>query len=301
MPAIGLIVTSARERLHQSLIQLVMQDRVSEFGHYRPSSFLNRLLTLAQNSPRNWFGQQFAQLVRKIFINATSLPVDIAVGGVRMRCYLKDNNSEYKFAFMPWRFDQVEREFLAKATKPEGVFVDIGANVGIYTLHMATHITASARIIALEPNPPAYDRLKFNVDATKAVSRDWPRVDLVPFAVADSDTILDLHLDPNNLGSSSVAGQSRGAGKVRVTCKPLLTILADLGVQKVDSLKIDIEGAEDMALIPYLNEALEENLPSCIVIENSEHLWKMDLVGALKKRGYKTELRNRMNTIYTRS
>lgn len=277
-----------------------MPDITSEFGRYRPSPLLNQLLTFAQNAPRNWLGQQFAQLVRKIFVRMATLPTDIAVEGVRMRCYLKDNNSEYKFAFMPWRFDQVERDRLAMAVQPHGVFLDIGANVGIYTLHMATKMPTSGRIIALEPNPPAYKRLKFNVEATKAVNKNVPQIDLIPYAVADSDTILDLHLDPKNLGSSSVAGQNRGAGVVRVTCKPLLSILFDLGIQKVDALKIDIEGAEDMALMPYLEGALDENLPSCIVIENSEHLWKSDLVGALKKRGYRAEIRNRMNTVYCR-
>jgi FkbM family methyltransferase len=277
-----------------------MPDSHSEFGHYRPSPFLHQMLTFAQNAPQNWLGQQFAQLVRKLYVRMATLPTDISVGSVRMRCYLKDNNSEYKLAFMPWRFDQTERECLARAVSTGGVLVDIGANVGIYTLHMATHVPSSARIIALEPNPPAYERLRFNVEATKAVTKDWPQIDLLPFAVADSDTILDLHLDPNNLGSSSVATQSRGAGVVRVTCKPLLHILSELGIQKIDALKIDIEGAEDMALMPYLQDALDEQLPKFIVIANSEHLWKQDLVGALKKRGYKTQIRNRMNTVYVR-
>jgi FkbM family methyltransferase len=277
-----------------------MPDITSEFGRYRPGPWLNQLLTLAQNAPRNWLGQQFAQLVRKVFVRSAKLPADIVVEGIRMRCYLKDNNSEYKFAFMPWRFDQTERDCLAKAVPAHGVFVDIGANVGIYTLHMATNMPASGRIIALEPNPPAYERLRFNVEATKAGTMDWPQMDLIPYAVADRHTILDLHLDPKNLGSSSVAAQNRGAGVVRVTCKPLLDILSEMGVQKVDALKIDIEGAEDMALMPYLQDALDENLPSCIVMENSEHLWKSDLVGALKKRGYWADIRNRMNTVYRR-
>jgi hypothetical protein len=36
------------------------------------------------------------------------------------------------------------------------------------------------------------------------------------------------------------------------------------------------------------------------VVENSEHLWKLDLVGALADRGYAIRMRSRMNTVYRR-
>ncbi len=275
-------------------------ERETQFGHYRPRPILAWLLSSAQNAPRNWIGQQYGQIVRKILVNLGSLPIDLNVGCVRMRCYLKDNNSEYKFAFMPWRFDQFERDYLVRSIPADGVFLDIGANVGIYTLHMATHLSSAARIVSFEPNPPAYKRLEFNVISTKAVSKEWPKIDLLPFAVGDRSKVIDLHLGTRNLGSSSIASQSRGAGAVKVACKPLLTILAELGIEKVHALKIDIEGAEDMALVPYLGNVRDEHLPDCIVIENSEHLWKQDLVGALNNRGYKSAFRNKMNTVYQR-
>ena len=218
-----------------------------------------------------------------------------------MRCHLRDNKSEYKFAFMPWRFDLMEREFLIKQLPSDGVFVDIGANVGIYTLFVATHLSSAGRVVSLEPNPPAFDRLSFNVAATKSNREQWPRIDLLPVAVADKHQEIDLHLDARNLGSSSVKASNQSSGVVRVKCQPLLDLLNSLSINKVDAIKIDIEGAEDMALYPYLESAAEENLPNCIIMENSQHRWKWDLVGMLEKRGYQAAITTRMNTVYTRS
>jgi len=48
---------------------------------------------------------------------------------------------------------------------------------------------------------------------------------------------------------------------------PLHQIVSEAGVTRVDALKIDIEGFEDTALVPYLQEAPEHLLPKRIVIE----------------------------------
>lgn len=282
-------------------------DVTSEFGHYSPSPIFGALILFAQNRKQNFVGKQLAQLVRKIVIWFAKLPLDVTVGSIKIRCYLRDNNSEKKFVFMPWRFDQRERELLVNSLPRNGTFIDIGANVGIYTLTAATHLSSLGRIVALEPNPPAFERLCFNLKATQSGRADWPRIDALQIGAGDAIRELDLHLDPNNLGGSSVATHAaalaarNSGGRVRITCKPLLVILEELSIEKVDALKIDIEGAEDMVLLPYLTEAPDDKLPSCLVIENSEHLWKLDLVGALSARGYKVQMRSRLNTVYRRA
>lgn len=161
--------------------------------------------------------------------------------------------------------------------------------------------------MALEPNPPAFERLCFNLKATQSGRADWPRIDALQIGAGNATSELDLHLDPNNLGGSSVAihapalAARNSGGTVRITCKPLLVILEELSIDKVDALKIDIEGAEDMVLIPYLTEAPDGKLPTCLIVENSEHLWQLDLVGELNRRGYKVQMRSRLNTVYRRA
>ncbi|MFM2220504.1 MAG: hypothetical protein RLZZ553_252 [Verrucomicrobiota bacterium] len=280
---------------------IMTPDTTSKFGQHKPSPILSSLISIAQSAPHNWLGKQIAQLVRKIVVFSSKAPIDITIGEIRMRCHLRDNNSEYKFAFMPWRFDELEREYLVKHIPSNGIFVDIGANVGIYSLFVATHLSSSGRIIAMEPNPPAYGRLSFNISSTQEGRKEWPKVELLPVAVADVHQEIDLHLDAKNLGSSSVKNSAQSVGVVRVKCQPLTEILESLSINKVDAIKIDIEGAEDLALAPYLESAPDASLPDCIVMENSQHLWKLDLVGLLQKRGYRAAITTRMNTVYSRS
>ena len=48
-------------------------------------------------------------------------------------------------------------------------FVDVGANVGLYSLFVATRARSRARILALEPQPGIVDRLRFNLAANPDV------------------------------------------------------------------------------------------------------------------------------------
>ena len=281
-------------------------DTSSPFGSFPPSGFYARLLALSQGAPRNVFGKQLSGLARDLYLWRGPLPADVSVGDLRMRCYLRDNTCERKFVFTPWRFDPQERAAIAAALPPDGVFVDIGANVGLYTLLAAAAMNTHGRIVALEPYLPAYQRLCFNIAATRAGRPDWPRIDALLLGVADDSRARSLTIDPGNLGGGSMAGggarfSRAGAGdSVRVSCRPLMSILADLGIETVDVLKIDIEGAEDVALCPFLHDAPAELLPRRLVVENSDHIWKTDLRAALAARGFTLSLRTRLNSVYGR-
>lgn len=281
-------------------------DNQSAFGRYRLNPFFQALLSFAQNTSQNWLGERLAKLIRKLILAWSKLPIDLTVGPIKMRCYLRDNYSEKKFAFMPWRFDGPERQLLLDIIPCDGTFLDIGANVGIYTLTVATHLNSSGRVVALEPNPPAFQRLCFNLSATQAGRAGWPKVDALQIGVSNRSCELELHTDPGNLGASSVApnahvvaGDSE-TGVVRIACKPLISILEELRIEQVDVIKIDIEGAEDTALFPYFDEAPEASLPRCLIIENNEHLWKLDLPGLLGRKGYRVHMHTRLNTVYLR-
>ncbi len=276
-------------------------DTTNPYGHHAPPRWIARLIAFAQGLPQNWFGQQIAQIIRRLVLKLAPLPIDTSVGALRMRCYLRDNNSERKFLFMPWRFDLLEREWIARELPRDGVFVDIGANVGIYSLSASQSLGPAGRIVAFEPNPPAHQRLSFNLEATRAgATAGWPKVDILQIGVSDAEGEFELRLDAGNLGGSSISINHQSGGTVRVRCRPLLTVLTELGIGAIDALKIDIEGAEDRALIPFLATAPDALLPRCIVIENSEKLWSQDLTGAILGKGYAVAKRTRMNTVYRR-
>ena len=273
----------------------ITRDR---YGFHAPSRLIAWLISLAQSSPHNWMGRQLALTLRKLVLIFGTQPIDTAVGSIRLRSYLNDNVSERKFIFLPWLYDQAERDLVAENLPADGVFVDIGANVGIYSLWACQYLSGNGSVLAIEPNPVVFDRLRFNLEANQVTRPDWPQVRTMAVAVSDQDNIVALNLDRTNLGGSSLVSHPGSNDKIQVNSRPLLSLLSICSINRIDILKIDIEGAEDIALMPFLEKAADTLLPRFMIIENSEHLWQSDLVAAIKNRGYEVTMRTRMNTIY---
>lgn len=279
------------------------------FGARAPSRWWQFVIELCHRPSAPVISRLCAPFARKFLLKRPALlPVDLQLTDFKLRCYFTDNYSEKKFVFTPWRYDVRERLLLAKSLAQGGVFVDIGANIGLYTLTAAKALAGkSGRIIAFEPNPPTLARLEANIAANPELFGDNLQLDLLPIGVADRERAFTLQVDGDNLGASSIAQKccSPAAGErqssVEVQCRPLLDVLAELKVEGVDALKIDIEGAEDLALCPYLKQAPEALLAHTIFIENSQHLWSVDLFEQMEKRGYRRVYASRMNSVFVRS
>ena len=272
-------------------------DAQNEYGYYKPGQAIAWLIRTAQNAPHNWLGRIVALAIRKLVTTFNNQPVDTEIEGIRLRCYLHDNVSERKYLFLPWLYDYAERIFLAEHLPADGTFIDIGANAGIYTLHACRALGSGGTVIALEPHPDVYHRLLFNIECNRK-SSNWPHVITLQSAVGDRDGELGLRLDLSNLGASSLVRDSHVTGTIPVQVTTLAGVLDAHQVRTVDIIKIDIEGAEDLALLPFLTSADTRLLPRFLIIENSEHFWRHDLVGYLLSHGYRQVTRTRMNSIY---
>ena len=277
------------------------------FGTREPAKIWQSLIALCHRSSGPFISRLIAPIVRKIITRSPALlPIDIHVGGLNLRCYFIDNYSEKKFVFTPWRYDKQERELLAQVLEKGGTFVDIGANIGIYTLTAAKTMTGKKGIIiAFEPNPETFARLMFNLRSNIADFDNQPEIKALNIGVADKETTFTLQVDHANLGASSIRSKNRQqektapgkTGTMEITCRPLLDILKEFSITRIDALKIDIEGAEDIALMPFLEKAPDSLLPGILLIENSAHLWERDVFGRAAERGYTKVFRNRMNTV----
>lgn len=272
-------------------------DTSAEYGTYTPAPIIRRLIRLAQHCPDNWAGNQLALIIRKLVRKTAAMPLDSQAADIQMRFYLHDNVSERKFLFMPQRFDPAERQLIQQLLPADGTFIDIGANVGIYTLTAARVLNHQGRILAFEPNPPAFARLQFNIKANPDISA---HITLLQEGVSDQDAEFELQLDTGNLGGSSLKSRAASTQRVSVRCRPLLQVLMDQKITRIDMLKIDIEGAEDMALAPFLQQADDPLLPDYIIIERSERDWQIDLHALLQQRDYQQRLETRMNRIFQR-
>jgi FkbM family methyltransferase len=122
--------------------------------------------------------------------------------------------------------------------EPE-VIVDLGANVGLSVLSFATRFPR-ARIIAVEASPSTFGRLERNVGAL-------PQVTTVHAAVSGSDGTLPFYEGDGSWAASLHRGGDRAIVH-EVPALTLETLLDRYGIEQVDLLKVDIEGAEGAVL-----------------------------------------------------
>ena len=264
------------------------------FGAYTPSGFQRAIIRLTRSVPETWLGKRIAFAARRLALAGLKSPLDVDVFGRKVRVHPEDNVCEKRVLFTPQFFDPVELQVLAAAIRDGFTFVDLGANVGIYSLFVAGLAGRKARILAVEPQPEIYRRLAFNVAAN-----DLGTIRTLQCAVADRDGTLDLFIDRGNRGQSSIAMVT--GEKVSVPSRTLEGVLNEAGFERVDALKIDIEGAEDTVLVPFFSTAPERRWPALILLEMSSDRWKTDCVKLCIDHGYRISQRTRLNVILRRT
>jgi len=130
-----------------------------------------------------------------------------------------------------------------------GVFVDVGAHIGYYSLKAASMVGPGGRVLAIEPNPDTVRRLRANIRASGASN-----VTVAPVACSDSEGVLELFAAAHiNTGASSLSEANAShfgpvTAAYRVQGRRLDGIVQESGVTRVDVIKIDVEGAEFMVL-----------------------------------------------------
>jgi FkbM family methyltransferase len=118
-----------------------------------------------------------------------------------------------------------------------GVVLDVGANCGAFSVHIA-RLHPEAVVHAFEPGSRARELLERNVAA-------YPGVVVHPVALAADDGELPLHLDATDIGQSSLHPPDGSSGPTElVTVRSAAGWVAEHGVERIDVLKVDVEGAE---------------------------------------------------------
>ena len=127
-------------------------------------------------------------------------------------------------------------EFLLDYLQPGMTVVDVGANIGYFTLLSATKVGASGRIVAYEPTPRIAARLRENVELNRSAM-----VEVVEAAVSDRESTMTFYESPEDPEANNLY---HGGSPVTVRAVKLDEDLSRRGVERVHLLKIDAEGAE---------------------------------------------------------
>jgi len=275
-----------------------LSNDLSPFGRYAPQGAIARLLDLTRGASASWAGKRRAFFLRSMAMKALKgKPLDVEALGARMRLYPNHNVCEKRILFTPQYFDLAEREYLLARMTPEFNFIDIGANIGGYSLFAAAAAGPRARILAIEPQPEIFERLVYNIG-----QNPFATIKAIACAVADRDGDITLFIDEDNRGESSmrmINSDTQGE-RVRVPAKALMTIVTEEGFERIDALKLDAEGAEDLILEPFFRDAPEALWPGLLFMEFVPERWGIDLASLLAGRGYVQVLRTRRKAAFER-
>jgi FkbM family methyltransferase len=139
--------------------------------------------------------------------------------------------------------------------------VDVGAHVGKYALVAAQMVGEDGKVIAIEAHPRNFDALLRNMhlNGLKNV------IAINAAAFNEDDNILELRGSRDDMYSLKLSG----GAKVKVKTRTVDSILKQLGIIKVDWVKIDVEGAE-VEVLEGMREVIKNNPKIKILLE----IWK---------------------------
>lgn len=134
--------------------------------------------------------------------------------------------------------------FFRKYLKRGSVVIDVGASWGVHTLYTSKLVGQEGKIIAIEPCPRAFKELKWHLERNhclNVISLDYAASDEGNTITLFSDAVSDKFFIKSDTALSNF-------NKEVIPAKKLDTIAGELSLQRVDLIKIDVEGAEDKVL-----------------------------------------------------
>ncbi|GAA2921593.1 FkbM family methyltransferase [Streptomyces enissocaesilis] len=159
--------------------------------------------------------------------------------GARVAVDTQDLIQRYLYLFGVW--EPYMTGWLQRRLRPGDTYVDVGANIGYYSLLAARLVGADGRVVAIEASPVFHQRLLRNVTLN-----EYGNVRAINSAVSDTDEVLEFVLASSaNMGANSIVpydGQAEST--FEIAARPLPDLLTDDEITRARVIKIDVEGAE---------------------------------------------------------
>jgi FkbM family methyltransferase len=187
-----------------------------------------------------WLQHEYLSLNRRVSrVWGRDRRYAVAVPGCgSMRLNKVDLVNLYLYYFGIW--EPGLTQVVSRALRPGDVFVDVGANLGYYTLLGSRLVGEAGEVIAIEASPSVFAILEEHV---RLNARN--NVKLFNVAAADAPGHLDIYAGPrDNVGTTSTLLGPKHRYEARVQALPLDELLRASDLQRVRCVKIDVEGGE---------------------------------------------------------
>lgn len=209
------------------------------YGHVRNGTLLLRLRSGWKEGIRNF------QIKRWQRTMARSGYVDYRLSGKGMLRLYSDSKLSWLISFCD--YEVKERLFLRRYLRSADVFIDIGANIGLFTIEAAVKVGKGGHVYAFEPSPRTCHRLQENIRLNRLGN-----VLTLQMAAADRPGMDKLTVSTDGYDAWSSLGKPIGGESFEVVEVPVVTL--DQFVEKnglggrIAMIKIDVEGWETSVL-----------------------------------------------------
>jgi FkbM family methyltransferase len=181
-------------------------------------------------------------------------------GSFKMVLYESDLDFSRQVKYLGnYSTESLEAKVFEKYLKPGARILDLGANIGFYTLLASSKVGTSGHVIAVEPSPKNFKLINLSVEANS-----FSNVNTINAAVSDFVGKSFLHLSPYYNSEHSLfnfhysSGHVNNTNKISIDVTTVDKILEDSPDYTVDLIKMDIEGSESKTL-SGMQRVLDEN------------------------------------------
>ncbi|MGB8124685.1 MAG: FkbM family methyltransferase [Pseudolabrys sp.] len=150
-------------------------------------------------------------------------------------------------------------------------------------------------MLAVEPETGNFEGLLFNIQSNPGMP-----IRAIQTALSDAPAELVVVRPGKDRGGarvrSAAAAPEKGAAQ-RIQAQTLLQLLQSERIDRLDAIKIDVEGCEDRILVPFFRSARRLLWPRLLIIEDAGDAWSMDLFSFLVTTGYTIAARSEQNVM----
>ncbi len=157
-------------------------------------------------------------------------------------------------------FELFETKLVQELVKSGDVVLDVGANIGYYTLQFAKLVGPTGHVYAFEPDPDNFKLLCKNIGMN-----GYSNVTAIQKAVSNRSSTIKLYRNTENHGDHRIYNSGEGRATVEVETISLDEYVAKIDRQ-IDLIKFDIQGAEAIAF-QGMKQLLQENRSLKIITE----------------------------------
>ncbi|MFC2494678.1 MAG: FkbM family methyltransferase [Candidatus Absconditicoccaceae bacterium] len=192
----------------------------------------------------------------------------ITIGGVDLKIMADVTNSFLaKEVAIKGYYEKGTSSYFCDNIKKGSVFLDIGANIGYYSLIASKKVGLDGRVIAFEPVKKNYEALLKNIEINSITN-----VSVFNFGLGNKEETSKIHLIDSDSGKSSIMVDYQGDIE-QIQMKKFDDLDLDFDKSKVQFIKIDVEGYE-FEVLKGMRNLLQENRTLEIMMEFSPEYYK---------------------------